>query len=236
MKKLLLFLLLLLPIQSFGSFNVLHSYYGTGGTAAIAYTGATAGSLLVYQTITYMFPTTSVNGDNGNTWIHATSAQCQNVAITTYVDTFYVLSATAGSTIATPVSSASFGHVAGFEASYTGPSIGFDLATCGTGSGAASSLSLTTTYNNEILFGLVVADSGAVTTAPSGWANLHTDTDSFNTGSAQLADAGTNGSKGANFTFSASSNWAETYAAFRDDTSTGGGSVTHSLGLLGVGP
>ncbi len=228
-------LFLLCSSPCYASFTRVNAYQSNGGAATIVYTSAAAGNLLVYQTLTYAFPVTSVNGDNGNTWIHATSAQCQNATITEYADTFYVLSATAGTTTATPVTSASFGHMTGVEYHYTGPSIGFDLATCGSGSGASSSLSLTTTYNNELLTAIATADSGTVTAAPSGWANLQTSTDSYNSGHANLLDASTNGAKTANFTFSGSSNWVETYATFRDDTMTGGGTTLKTLLTLGAG-
>jgi hypothetical protein len=237
MKKVLLIILLLIPKLSIASFTRVQFVSGTG--TSMSFPGVVSGNTLIFQVVSYAFPITSVNGDNGNTWVHATSSQCQNGTITEYADSFYVASATSGTTTATPISSATFAYEIGVEVSHTGPNFGFDMAGCASGSGTSSTLSLTTTYNNEILVSLIATSNGAVSSAPPSWTDFVTGSSSFYDGSANLLDAGTNGLKGAAFSIP-SGDWVQTIISFHDDTMTGGGggggggSTGRGL-LLGVG-
>ncbi len=193
----------------------------------------TASSLLVINVASFTAAVTGLSG-NSNSYVQASGAQANaNIGGTEYVDTWYVLSANAGSTtIAVTTGAGSYSiHVR--EYSVSGGSAAFDVASTASSASPTSvfttSCSLTTATPNELLVGMVAEGAGGLGTLPSGWADsLHTN-GSFDDFSANLVDAGAAGVKTANWTGGSADFYVETFAAFKI---TGGGGGTPTLSSI----
>jgi hypothetical protein len=188
----------------------------------------TAGSLLVIKIASFNAVVTGISG-NSNTYVQATSAQGFNATITEYTDIWYVLSANSGSTTVTVTTTAGTYSVHVREYSVTGGTPALDVATNGSGNAFSTSLSLTTATPNELLCSMVAVNT-TTGTLPSSWADLVHTNGSFDDFSGNLEDAGAAGSVSANWTgFGSSSQYAESFAAFKI---TGGGGGTPTLSSI----